>query len=292
MTPARRALTGFTLVELVVVISIAAIVAVFMMFFLQAPVDVFVADRARADLVDSADRILRSVDADVRTALPNSLRQSAAGGVVALELLATSGVARYYAPGEKAYLGGAQEVKEELAIGSADPSFYTFDAFVPSAVGSYLAVNPQGAGTYAMAGVMTPFASIGAPVPPPAVVPGEAWVQLPAAGFNFATGSATHSVFLVSSPVSYLCDPAAGTLRRYSGYAPAAAQPTTNAQLLAAGAASSLIAQNVTACTTLSSVAAPASNKFNQLVVLNITLGANGGETLPVFHEAAVGYVP
>ena len=285
---------GFTLIELVVVITIAAIVAVFMMFFLQAPVDVFMADSTRADLVDSADHILRSVDADVRTALPNSVRQSAAGGVLALELLETSGVARYYGPGDKQYLGGAQQIAEELSIGAPDISFYTLGLFAPaSAPLGYLAIDnqvPPLAYTPG-AGVMTPTATaftinaVGAT--------NEDRVQLPAPGMDFVSGSPTHSVFLISSPVSYLCDAAAGTLTRYAGYAPAAAQPTTNAQLVAAGATTiSLIARNVTACTTLAPVAAPASNKFNQLVVLNIALGANGGETLPVFLESAVGYVP
>jgi MSHA biogenesis protein MshO len=291
MSPSRPPEAGFTLLEVVIVMAITAIVAVFMVFFLTTPVESYFAQTRRADLVDSADRILRNVGADVRSALPNSIRQSAAGGVVALELLATSGVARYYGAGDKQYIGGVQQLKEELSIGAPDPSFYTLDAFVPSNVGTYVAVNNSGSpGAYALAGVMTPFTSIGAPLPPPAVVPAEAWVQLPGAGFTFAAASPTHSVFLVSGPISYLCDTNALTLRRYAGYAPAAAQPTTNAQLLAAGATASLIAQNVSACT-LTLVAAPVSGKFNQLVVLDLTL-ANSGEILQVFHEVAVEYVP
>lgn len=292
MTGSGAAAAGFTLLELVIVMAISAIVAVFVVFFLATPVEAYFAQTRRADLVDSADRIRRSVAADVRTALPNSMRQSAAAGVVALELLATGGVARYYGTGDKAYLGGGpQEQKEELGIGSIDQSFYTFDPFVPSGAGSYLAVNNQGLpGAYAMAGVMTPFSSIGAPLPPPAVVPGESWVQLPGAGFDFATPSPTHNVFVVTSPVSYLCDTNAQTLQRYTGYAPAAAQPATNAQLVAAGATVSLIAQNVSACS-LTLVAAPASGKFNQLVILTITL-SNSGEILPVFDEVATEYVP
>lgn len=291
MSRSRAGAAGFTLLEIVIVLAISAIVAVFMVFFLATPVEAYFAQTRRADLVDSADRILRSVVADVRPALPNSIRQSAAGGVIALELLATGGVARYYgagAPGDKQYLGGGQELAEELSIGAPDQSFYTLDLFAPSNAGNYLAVNNQGLpGAYAMAGVMTPFSSIGAPLPP---VPGEAWVQLPGAGFDFGTPSPTHSVFVVTSPVSYLCDTNAQTLQRYTGYTPAAAQPATNAQLLAAGATVSLIAQNVSACS-VTLVAAPASGKFNQLVILDITL-ASSGEVLPVFDEVATEYVP
>ncbi len=294
MSRSRAAAAGFTLLELVIVLATSAIVAVFMVFFLATPVEAYFAQTRRADLVDSADRILRSVVADARTALPNSMRQSAAGGVIALELLATGGVARYYAagaPGDKQYIGGAQQLAEELSIGAPDQSFYTLDPFTPGSAGNYLAVNNQGLpGAYAMAGVMTPFSSIGAPLPPPAVVPGEAWVRLPGAGFDFGTPSPTHSVFVVTSPVSYLCDTNAQTLQRYTGYTPAAAQPATNAQLLAGGATVSLIAQNVSACS-VTLVAAPASGKFNQLVILDITL-ASSGEILQVFDEVATEYVP
>jgi MSHA biogenesis protein MshO len=287
----RTLIGGFSLIELVVVIALSAIVAVFMVFFLTTPVESYFAQTRRADLVDSADRILRSVRTDVRTALPNSIRQSAGGGVVALELLATAGVARYYGPGDKQYLGGPQQLTEELSIGSADQSFYTLGLFSPANAGSYLAINnPVPPLAYASgAGVMTPpgmaftIAAVGAT--------GEDHVQFTAApGMNFGTASATHSVFVVSGPVSYLCDTNAQTLERYTGYTPAAAQPTSNAQLLAAGATASMIAQNVSACT-VTLVAAPVSGKFNQLVILNITL-SNSGELLQVFHEIATEYLP
>ncbi|HYB65899.1 MAG TPA: prepilin-type N-terminal cleavage/methylation domain-containing protein [Steroidobacteraceae bacterium] len=291
MRRVRTPAAGFTLLELVVVMAVTAIVAVFMVFFLAAPVESYFAQTRRADLVDSADRILRNVAADVRSALPNSLRQSAAGGVVALELLATSGVARYYGAGDKQYLGGAQQLAEELAIGAPDQSFYTLGLFTPGSAGSYLAIDnrtPPLAYTGG-AGVMTPpltvfqINAVGAT--------GEDRVQFPAApGMNFASASPTHSVFVVSSPVSYLCDTNAQTLKRYTGYTPAAAQPTSSAQLVAAGATASLIAQNVSACS-VTLIPAPVSGKFNQLVVLDVTL-ANSGEVLQVFHQAATEYLP
>ena len=291
MSRPRTSAAGFTLLELVIVMAVTAIVAVFMVFFLATPVESYFAQTRRADLVDSADRILRNVGSDVRSALPNSIRESAAGGVVALELLSTSGVARYYAAGDKQYLGGAQQLAEELSIGAPDQSFYTLGLFAPGSAGSYLAIDNQvpPLAYTGGAGVMTPpltvfqVNAVGAT--------GEDRVQFPAApGMNFANASPTHSVFVVSSPVSYLCDTNAQTLERYTGYTPAAAQPTTNAQLAAAGATASLIAQNVSACS-VTLVPAPVSGKFNQLLILDITL-SNSGEILQVFHEVATEYLP
>jgi MSHA biogenesis protein MshO len=286
---------GFSLIELVVVIVIASVLAVFMVFFLGTPVDAYLAQSRRSGLVDSADHVLRSVAGDVQSALPSSLRSGMAGTVVGLEMLATSGVARYYGPGDKAGLPPAQQQLEELSIGSADTSFYTLDEFA-SLNGTYLAVGNQGtlSGAYAYASVpppgyvMTPPPKAFTPTRHAATV--EDQVQCAAACLYFTTASPTHSVFLVSGPVSYLCDTTAGTLERYSGYTISALEPLTDAALMAAGATRALIAQNVSSCT-LDIVPPPAAGTFNQLLIFEVTL-ANSGESLVVFDEAAPESLP
>ena len=281
-------LRGFTLIELVVVIAIAAVVGVFMVFFLATPVNAYFAQSNRSNLVDSADRIVRSLVPDVRTALPNSLRQAGGGGVVALELLATTGVARYYGAGDKAGLPPAQQALEELTIGTADTDFYTLDQFGPVAA-NYLAVeNPGSPSAYALGGVMTPLPPSFTITALPATF--EDHVHFSGAGFDFTNASPTNHAFLVSGPISYLCDTAARTLNRYTGYALNAAQPTTDAALMAAGATRSLIAQNVSSCT-VTVVPAPASAQFGQLAIFEATL-TGSGETLQVFDEVAVEVLP
>jgi MSHA biogenesis protein MshO len=293
-TAARfRAAQGFTLIELIVVIVITSVLAVFIVFFLGTPVDAYFAQSRRATLVDSADHLMRSVATDVESALPSSLRAGTSGSVVGLEMLATSGVARYYGPGDKAGLPPAQEQQEELSIGMPDTSFYTLDQFASLNSGNYLAVGNQGtlAGAYAFGTVMTPapkcfaISAVGG-LPPPV----EDWVQSPTACLDFTPASPTNSVFQVLWPVSYLCDTGAGTVQRYSGYSISAAQPLTDAALMAAGATRALIAQNVSACT-INIVPPPVSATFNQLLILEVTL-ANSGETLVVFDEAAPEYPP
>ena len=285
-----RAALGFTLLELVIVIAITAILAVFVVFFLDTPVEAYLAQSRRAVLVDSADHVLRSVAADVRTALPSSLRWAAPGNVVAVEMLSTVGVARYYGVNEKSRLPPALEAPEELSIGSADPSFYTVGLFA-STTGGYLSVDQQtlpGAYSLAAGHVMLPFAQ-----PPSSINPvgltTEEWVQC-VPGCNFTAASPTNSVFVVSGPVSYLCDKVQHTLQRYSGYAVRAVEPLTDAALMAAGATRGLIAQNVSGCR-VRIVPAPASGAFDQLLIFEVTL-ASSGETLTVFDEAAPEYVP
>jgi len=292
-----RAARGFTLIELVVVIAITGVLAVFVVFFLDTPVEAYLAQSRRAVLVDSADHVLRSVAGDVRTALPSSLRWGSAGSVKAVEMLSTAGIARYYGPGEKAGLPPAQQALEELSIGSPDTDFYTFGEDLSAVNGAYLAIGTQTTmpGAYSFGSVMTPLPTsftinlVG--------LTAEDSVHFSGAGFDFGppTDSPTNSVFRVSGPISYLCDSAQHTLERYSGYAVTAAQPLTDAALMAAGATRGLIAQNVLNCT-FNVVAPPvalppASEPFDQLLIFEVTL-ASSGETLIVFDEAAPEYVP
>jgi len=285
---------GFTLIELVMVIAITAILAVFVVFFLDTPVEAYLAQSRRAVLVDSADHVLRSVAADVRTALPSSLRSGGGGNIVAVEMLSAAGVARYYGAGEKAGV-----LLEELSIGSADTDFYTFGQDLAAINGAYLAIGTQLTlpSAYSFGNVMTPLPTSLTVTPVGVGANVEDWVHFSGAGFDFVSpmpppplDSPTNSVFRVSGPVSYLCDTTQHTLQRYSGYTVMAAQPLTDAALMAAGATRGLIAQNVSACT-VSIVPAPASGAFDQLLILEVTL-ASSGETLTVFDEAAPEYVP
>jgi MSHA biogenesis protein MshO len=304
-----REAAGFTLVELVVVIVISAIVAVFMVLFLDAPIESYFAQTRRSDLVDSAHRINDAVTTDVRTALPNSLRIRTVGTRTALELIATEGVARYYGQGDKDYAGG-----EELTVGTGHPvtSFGTLDSFnpppPPSPAQPYLSVGNLGTpvnppfGTFANPpedayvggnGVITPATTqltIGPnpnASPPPQYVAGEDLVTL-SAQMTFqapgapATQPSVHNAYLVSGPVSYVCDSTAGTLTRYSGYA------LTAAQAVPPAGTSALIAHNVSQCT-LAIVSAPANFPYGELAILSVTLSSNG-DSLQVFLEAPTEY--
>lgn len=285
-SPHHRA-RGFSLIELIVVITLAAVIAVFLVFFLTTPVDAYFAQTRRSDLVDAEDRILRNLTIDVSTALPGSLRTTASGSVLALELLATTGVARYYGPGDKSYLPPVQESAQELSTGSLDSNgFYTIGHYGPT-TGAYLAVTRPGApSAYALTGIMTSQFTIIVNA-----ATSEDQVTLPGGGFTFSGASPTHSSFIVSGPVTYICDttPTVQTLRRYSNYPVTSSQPfnASAAPLTAVTVRNSLIATNVTACSL--TPYQPAGSNSGQMLLLKVTL-TNNGEVLQVFHEISTRY--
>jgi len=263
---------GFTLVELVITIAVGSVVVAFMAMFIVMPMNAYTTQTQQAALVDAADSALRFMARDLRSALPNSVRVSTGGTVTALELLATADGARYQDGGP---LSNPALV---LDFTTADGAFATTVPFtqltLPWSSSSYYLsiynVGVPGANAYQMANVITPA---GTAITITAGSTANQNLVTLNPGFQFAYGSPGKRVYLVSGPVSYLCDTGAGTLTRYSGYTIASAQPSSAATLGAAGATAALVAGNVGSCQfTLT----PGTAQRNALATLMLKITQNG----------------
>ena len=279
---------GFTLVELVIAMTVSVVVVAFVALFISAPVQGFTDQSRRARLVDAADTALRRMSRDVRRALPNSVRTTTNGSVVALELLGSIDGARYRAQPP----GTADQV---LDFTLADTAFNVIGPFTQvakpfSSTSAYLAiynVGVPGADAYELANVITlPGTQINIVGDVPA---GEDRVTLSSA-FRFAFGSPTQRIFLVEGPVSYLCDTASRTLRRYSGYsiAPSQASRDSAAELLGFGASETLMADRVAACAFRYT---PGTAERAGLISMELAI-ADAGETITLLAQTHVDNVP
>lgn len=280
---------GFTLVELVITITLTTIVVSFMSMFISGPVRAYNDQGRRAELVDLAENSLRRITRDIHRALPNSVRLNASGSTVALELLSTVDGARYRdrpPPGDPT---------KRLQFSLSDDAFNSVGSFRNitkpfSSNSHYLSiynVGVPGANAYELANVITPP---GTQIDIDAdAIPGEDNVQLSPA-FKFAFASPGQRMFLVDGAVSYLCDTAAGTLIRYSGYAITSDQTArdSDAELLAAGADSTLVTNRVSACTM---GYAPGTSQRAGLVSIALAV-SDTGETVSLLHQVHVDNVP
>jgi MSHA biogenesis protein MshO len=279
---------GFTLVELIVTMTVSVVVVAFAAMFISGPVLGFSDQARRGRLVDSADSALQRISRDIRRALPNSVRVQNAGGNSALELLSTVDGARYRGDAP----GSADQI---LDFSSADGAFNAIGPFTQivkpfSSTTHFLAiynVGVAGADAYELANVMTPAGTqidIAADT-----FPAEDRVNLTPA-FKFAFGSPTQRVFLVDGPISYICDSAAGTLTRYSGYTIAQnhAARDSASELTAAGASASLVAAQITACGFNYS---PGTSERSGMVTIEVSVGEQG-ETISLLTQVHVDNVP
>ena len=280
---------GFTLIELVITMMITVIVASFGAFMISGPVSGFTDQARRAELVDSAESSLRRIGRDVRRSLPNSVRITTNGSITALELLNVVEGVRYRAgppPGD---------ANARLIFNTADGAFNSIGLFNAitkpfSSTTHYLSVynvGVAGANAYELINVITPPGTqidIDA-----AAEAGEDNVQLDP-WFQFAYPSPRQRIYLIDTPVSFLCDTATSNLTRYAGYAIATNQADRDSavELLAAGGVAALMSDNLTACTFTFT---PGTAQRDGLVTMSLTV-ADAGESIVLLQQAHIDNVP
>lgn len=291
---------GFSLVELIVVMVVLGILAGFTALFITKPVVAYLAAQRRAELVDIADTALLRIARDVRLALPNSVRVVSAGGTVGscngneacyLEYLPVAGGGRYRAaqdstqscatyPDDNATTGCNILDFRALATGN-DASFDMLGPVPAVAANQYLVVyNTGNTGTLfdawsggnrreitGSAASTLAFTATGQPLP---------------------GGSEAHRFFVTERPVSYVCDPAAHTIRRYWGYDPLNNQPVD----LSAAPGQALLANRVRACSF--SYNPGTAQRLGQLTLSIQLENAEGdnAEQITLYREVAVNNEP
>jgi len=221
---------GFTLIELVIAITISAIVVIFAAMFISAPLGAYDTQSRRTALVADTSGAWPRMEADLREALPNSLRAHRNGSYVVIEMLKVLNVGRY------------TTLPSTL-------SFTTAGAY-SSGTPQYLSVNNRGipgANAYTLTGSMVP-ATVNPP--DPTAVPGEYLITVNSPPMFTAGDSPNRLIYFVEGPVAYLCDEGQGTLRRYANYTIAALQAArdTPGELGGPGVATELVAQGLTGC--------------------------------------------
>ena len=230
---------GFTLLELVVALSIAAILGGFIAMLVSTPVDAYVDRSERARTAGDAETVSRHFAEDVRNALPNSVRIRNVGSRAIVEMLRVEAVSFYALP------GATPDPERDFDAAPGDV-FFAYGRFASSAA-PYMVVGHEGTGTandaYAGNGITSSF------VRQATGENGRERIELQS-GFAFSAHDPLQRLFWVSGPVAYVCDAAnnARTLRRFSGYSINAAIPTSASSSLLNGATDELIASNVATC--------------------------------------------
>jgi MSHA biogenesis protein MshO len=267
---------GVTLVEMVVVIAITGIIAAAVAVFIRRPVEAYVDSTRRAELTDIADTALRRITRDLRTALPNSIRvqeSPPASGIFYLEYLPTISGGRYRAYPDS--IGGGNI----LDFTVSDSAFDVIGVLPTAAPGDQIVVYNTGAGTtdaYS-GGNRTAVTGVAAPA-----------INITAKQFPFPSPGSRFFV-VGSSPVTYVCNPVEGTVRRVSGYTIQPGQPNNiNASPLSGAAQNSRLAMNVSGCNFTYTTGGATGRTSLVALTLQIT---QSGETVKLFQQAHVNNV-
>jgi MSHA biogenesis protein MshO len=263
---------GFTLVEAVMVIVIAGIVAAAVAVFIRHPIEAYVDIARRAALTDTADTAARRIARDLSGALPNSVRVDVTGLFLEFVPIVAGGLYRAE--------GGLAGTDDPLLFDGADMSF---DVLGPPLS---LTASPD------LSLVVYNQGIAGADVyeNPSTVRRGLASVSgntLSFSGGGLTVPSPGHRFQIAGKPVSYVCDLATGMLWRYAGYAFQNPQPASLSALGGSGAARSLLASRLAGC----KFAYTGALQGNGLVSILLSFSGDG-ETVTLQQQVNVDNVP
>ncbi len=257
--------SGFTLIEMILVITIAGVLASISFIFIYKPIEGFQDAERRGQLVDAAETVMSRMQRDVRRALPNSIRIAAGGGVIEFVSTRDGGRYRVAAPGDV------------LDLTAADNGFDVLGSLreVPATGRSLAVYNLAAAGTIGNVYYGDNRALVGSGSSVDHVVLSPA--------FHFPLASPHQRFFVLDGPVSYICDGGAGTLVRYQGYSYSETQPTGFPS-----GSGDLMVENVQSCRF---AYAPGTSQRVGLLTLELTLG-KGGEQITLLHQVHVSNAP
>ena len=267
-----RRSSGFTLIEMVMVIVIMGVIGSIVAVFMKAPIDAYFASARRAALTDVADTALRRMARDIRKALPNSVLNP---NNQCLEFIPTRTGGRYRA--EEITAGDGTS----LSFAAADASFNMLGSnnALPTdqriAAGDVIAVynlGITGADAYNQDNTATVAAA-----PSESGTPVETSIAITSKLFPLASGSNRfHVIPSGENVVAFVC--VGGNLRRTVRAFAGAVCPTTGA----------ILATNVGSC---NFVYNGSDLQRNALVQLSITF-TDSGETVSLYHEVHVDNTP
>ena len=281
--------TGFTLVEMIMVIVITGIIGGMVAMFLKAPIQQYMDVARRAELTDIADTAVRRMARDVRTAVPNSVRVPNQTGCVAtsttpcvVEFLPTRDGGRYRAGLDAAGSG------DVLNFGGTDNAFDMINGVVPVSVeeNDYIVIGStqsDGAPPYDTNGVLRKVTNVtGAkitfelPVFPP-------WAELASQRFSVVDG-AQQAVTYACEGVNTVDGNGTGKLVRHWHYWNVV--DTVHATYSSDGT-SAILADKVSAC----EITYEVPNQRFGLLAVRLTL-TSGGESVSLYNEIHVNNAP
>lgn len=269
--------SGFTLVEMIIVIVITGIIGGIVAMFIRAPVQGYVDSARRAELTDIADTAVRRMARDIRTAVPNSVRFTYCTAPC-IELIPTKDGGRYRAdtPGNV------------LNFGAADSSFDIVGSAITLAANDYIVVgSTQSDGSLpystAASGVLRAYAgaagaqtSVSITNPSPGL---PATAELTSQRFDVVDGSQKAVTFACIGTLGTLDanGNGQGRLVRYANYGFNVAPSGTPA----------ILADRVSACT----IEYDLPNQRFGLVGVRLTL-TSGNESVSLYNEIHVNNAP
>jgi len=289
-------MSGFTLIEMIAVMTISALLAVAVWYAISGPLRGFVDLSRRAILVDHGEAALLRMSRELRLALPNSVRVTPDGAAV--EFLRTAWGGRYRGetdpalPGSKAFnLAATKDTFDILDVSAAVNGIRSGGNLGACLAGNVDCVVMYNTGQPADCSAQSNHrtnaycgdnaAGLAAFNP----VAGTIGFDRSDAGTPLPFPSPAQRIYIVDTPVSFAC--ASQFLKRYSNY------PIATTQASAPSANAALLATEIESC---SFTYDPGDSSRAGLVTINLVLASTNldgvRESVTLAQQVPISNVP
>ncbi len=287
--PYQQKHSGFTLLELILVVVLLGVLASGAGLLISTPIEAYNDQLRRQQLVDQAEMALRQIALDVRRALPNSLRTNGD----ALEMINTVDGARYRDEVGGDYTGPG----DWLDFSAADDSFNILGLLQTGALiaGHRLVIyNTAPDNIYTdITDTLTPNAGIVTSAATTLTLSSKTPTNDDAEhsiglspNFLFTQHSPGQRIFVVDGPISYVCNETAGTITRYDNYPYQSTQKASETALSGlTDVKSGPVVTQLSACNISYD---PGTAQRGGLVTLAITIADTTGESISLLHQIHV----
>lgn len=263
-------INGFTLVEIIIVISITSIIAVVVGAFIRNPVISYEDTAKRAELADQAYLLVKKIKQDVRMSLPSSVRTTTSGNKVYLEMLTLSNGGKYRTQPTITNTGDILDLTTE------DNSFDVLSGLMSFTGGEKIVVaniGSPGFDAYSLDNMTDYVGDLNTPVGNIVINPKKFPLASPNEGF-----------YVVDKVVSYVCDKDKKTLTKYWGYNLSPTQPNNDLAAPLVTGNSALVADNIDDCNFVYNQGA---NTRNGIVTIGVKL-INKSQTATLYTDTYV----
>lgn len=276
--------SGFTLVEMVIVIVITGIIGGIVAVFIKAPVQGYVDSSRRAELTDIADTAVRRMARDIRIAVPNSVR-------VPNQIGCDAASPPCYVEYIQAKDGGAYGLdlpKNPLIFDDTDTNFDVLNGPLGVALSAndYVVIGSSqsdGSVVYDRLGLRKVNSYV---APLVTLAQGlAASREMPTRRFDVVDSTQGAVTYMCESVGTDANGSGTGVLRRYSGYWDFTANRSAWAQ--PAAGSSAVLAENVSVCR----IAYDLANQRFGLVAIHLTIKREN-EAVSLYNEIHVNNLP
>ena len=269
---------GFTLIELVITMTIASIIAMVTAQLISRPVTAYANLSLRAQLVDSAESSLERMTREIRTALPNSIRIGCSGKCIEFLRTVDGGRYRLSAPGNA--------LDFDQSSHDADGFEVLGDLYDPTSIttsndpdhcrignANCLVIYNTGQANH-NAYDLDNIATIENISGTPSVIE----FSFSGGQLAFPTSSPAQRFSIVDTPISFVCDTVNNTITRYQGYPITADHNDVDAELVGlSGINKALVTDKIDTCSFIYN-----SGSTNRSGLITISLKLS--ETMPSGH--------